>query len=270
MTKSMFLVMIFILVVRSFSFSQVTKLWESPASTVAFPVNQIGSLKIAYYYQRDDSAKSITLFDATSFSMIYSIPNPDSSGVGCVIPDINGNGYPEIVMYGYRKNITIRDLHTGAVIVTFDPPSGYNYQYYEVGETIGDNVLKMFIVKLADDFSSQALVVYSLGVTAPASVSETKTNTPSTLTLEQNYPNPFNPSTTIQYEIPTQAIVQITIYDISGRLLRTIRPGEQAPGIHTVVWDGKDHAGYSVSSGSYFYQVKVGEAVQIKKAMLIR
>jgi len=89
-------------------------------------------------------------------------------------------------------------------------------------------------------------------------------------TLEQNYPNPFNPSTKIKYSIPsveTQnfAFVQLKIYDVLGREVATLVNREQKPGHYEVNWDaGKQ------SSGIYFYQLKSGKNVQIRKMILLK
>ena len=93
---------------------------------------------------------------------------------------------------------------------------------------------------------------------------------PNQFHLEQNFPNPFNPSTTIEYQLPTRSNVTISIYNSVGQLVRVLHPGELAPGTYRTVWDSKDEAGNSVASGAYFYQVKVGDAVQTKKAVFIK
>ncbi|MEN8192296.1 MAG: FlgD immunoglobulin-like domain containing protein, partial [Bacteroidota bacterium] len=106
---------------------------------------------------------------------------------------------------------------------------------------------------------------------------------PTEYTLCQNYPNPFNPSTTIKYEIPGQArndntFVTLKVYDILGREVTTLVNKQQKPGYYEVKWNSLSASGgHSVSSGIYFYQLKVysarGEAglfVQSKKLMLMK
>jgi len=78
--------------------------------------------------------------------------------------------------------------------------------------------------------------------------------------LLPNYPNPFNPETWIPFEINYQSEVSITIYDISGKLVRTIDLGFQHAGIYTTrdraaYWDGKSELGERVASGIYFYSI---------------
>lgn len=68
------------------------------------------------------------------------------------------------------------------------------------------------------------------------------------------YPNPFNPSTTISYTIPYVSNVEISIYDIMGREIKSFTTYQQAKGSHKVVWDGTNSSGNRVSSGIYFYR----------------
>ena len=74
--------------------------------------------------------------------------------------------------------------------------------------------------------------------------------------LSQNYPNPFNPSTTIQFSLPARATVTLTIFDVSGRQVRSILNEDREAGSHTVVWDARDNRGQEVSSGVYFYRLE--------------
>lgn len=93
-------------------------------------------------------------------------------------------------------------------------------------------------------------------------------NSPKMFKLFQNYPNPFNPSTTIEYQVATQGDVEVSVYDINGRLVRNLVNEAQRPGSYTLQWNGRDAAGINVSSGTYFYQVK-SEGTQLVKKMLL-
>ena len=73
--------------------------------------------------------------------------------------------------------------------------------------------------------------------------------------LGGNYPNPFNPVTRIAFDVPSPgAVVELRIYDVSGRLVRTLVDGEVPPGRHSAEWDGTDRSGAAVASGVYFYR----------------
>lgn len=89
--------------------------------------------------------------------------------------------------------------------------------------------------------------------------------------LHQNVPNPFNPSTTIRYEVPADGIeVAIRIYDVNGRLVRTLVEGPQSAGDKSTVWNGRNSSGESVASGVYFYRMTAPEFVKTKKMILLR
>ncbi len=73
----------------------------------------------------------------------------------------------------------------------------------------------------------------------------------------QNYPNPFNPTTTIRYQLPVAAQVELQIYDILGRPVRDLVNERQKPGYYEVQWDGTNDAGESVSNGIYMYRLYI-------------
>lgn len=93
---------------------------------------------------------------------------------------------------------------------------------------------------------------------------------PTVFSVEQNYPNPFNPTTTIKYALPKAGLVSIKIYDILGRLVKTLVNTEMLAGKFNVVWDGDNQFGHKVASGTYFYQVINGSNVISKKMLLIK
>lgn len=99
---------------------------------------------------------------------------------------------------------------------------------------------------------------------------------PSGFVLEQNYPNPFNPNTHIGFRIPqggaegTSGFIELKIYDITGRVVRTLVSEPKMPGRYVVEWDGANEFGQRVASGVYFYQLAAGRQVQSKKMVLLR
>jgi len=94
---------------------------------------------------------------------------------------------------------------------------------------------------------------------------EPVTMNPTDFTLFPNYPNPFNLSTRIGYELPRPVQVNISIYDIRGRLVTNLVNERMDAGYHTVVWEGN-----SVSSGVYFYRLTAGEFTSIRKMILVK
>jgi subtilisin family serine protease len=88
--------------------------------------------------------------------------------------------------------------------------------------------------------------------------------------LGQNYPNPFNPVTVIEYSISRTVPVRLEIYDVAGRLVRTLVDERQRPDAYRVPWDGKDNDDRPVASGVYFYRLEAGDFVQSKKLVLLK
>ena len=87
-------------------------------------------------------------------------------------------------------------------------------------------------------------------------VNEATTEIPQTYELLGNYPNPFNPSTTIKYALPYSSDVELTIYDITGKVVKVFSESGQSAGYQNIVWFGNDQNGSKVSSGIYLYKFK--------------
>jgi hypothetical protein len=88
---------------------------------------------------------------------------------------------------------------------------------------------------------------------------------PQQFRLLQNSPNPFNPSTSIQFSLPETMFVELTVFDVIGRLVKTLAKSEFTAGIHQVQFDAS-----SLSSGIYLYRIQSGNQVIVKKMMLVK
>lgn len=93
---------------------------------------------------------------------------------------------------------------------------------------------------------------------------------PESFVLHQNYPNPFNPSTKIEYSVQNTGIAIIKIYNNLGQLVRTLVDEEKSAGKYTEIWDSKDNNSKQVASGTYFYQLQVGEFTSTKKIIFLK
>ena len=112
-------------------------------------------------------------------------------------------------------------------------------------------------------------IVFSMN--APTVVDDTNgEGIPSQFTLHQSYPNPFNPETAIRYQLSSAGKVELAIYDITGRRVRVLVRGVQNAGVHTAVWDGRDHGGRAVASGIYLYRLVSREQVRTRRMVLMR
>jgi hypothetical protein len=94
---------------------------------------------------------------------------------------------------------------------------------------------------------------------------------PKMFALHQNVPNPFNPTTVIQYDVPEEGgEVTLLIYDVAGRLVRTLVDHQQTAGRKRVTWNGDDDRGSRVASGVYFYRMRAPGFDVTKKMVLIQ
>lgn len=110
-------------------------------------------------------------------------------------------------------------------------------------------------------------------IKAIAGLNEDASPTPTAVLVTQlkgSYPNPFNPSTVIEYSIAKDSNVKLAVYDVSGRLIKTLVDGFQRSNNYKVSWDGKNNRGVTVGSGVYFYRMKAGEFASTKKFVLMR
>jgi hypothetical protein len=93
---------------------------------------------------------------------------------------------------------------------------------------------------------------------------------PNVYILGQNYPNPFNPVTTLRYDLPEDALVNITIYDIMGKIVNNLVSNQQNAGYKSIQWNATNSAGQPVSAGLYFYTIEAGEFRQTRKMVLLK
>ena len=88
--------------------------------------------------------------------------------------------------------------------------------------------------------------------------------------LSQNYPNPFNPATLITFSVRVPGEVKLRIYDVTGRVLRTLVDGWRGTGAYREMWDGKRDDGTAVASGVYFYRLETNGFTATHKMVLMR
>ena len=98
---------------------------------------------------------------------------------------------------------------------------------------------------------------------------------PEASALLPNYPNPFNPETWIPYHLAKDAVVVLTIYDVRGSVVRTLKMGHQLAGVYqskhrAAYWDGKNQIGEKVASGLYFYSLTAGDFTATRKMLIAK
>jgi len=88
---------------------------------------------------------------------------------------------------------------------------------------------------------------------------------PMVTTLKANYPNPFNPTTTISYQLAKNSLVRLKIYDVLGREVATLVDSNQQKGSHQITFNASQ-----LASGIYFYRLRAGDKVIVKKMLLMK
>ena len=88
--------------------------------------------------------------------------------------------------------------------------------------------------------------------------------------VHNNFPNPFNPVTTLCYDLPEDAMVNITIYDMMGRVVSNLVSSQQNAGYKSIQWNATNNAGQSISAGVYLYTIEAGKLRQTKKMVLLK
>ena len=119
-------------------------------------------------------------------------------------------------------------------------------------------------------FGTYKIQVRDLADLGQLGVDEDFESLPRRFALYDNFPNPFNPETRIRFEIANQENVQLIIYDMLGRKVRTLVNDNYNPGMYVINWDGMNDNRQPVSSGPYLYRIKAGEFIDHKKMILVR
>lgn len=122
--------------------------------------------------------------------------------------------------------------------------------------------IKVSAVSAEEKETFTTTISFSLGIIDNI---ENENSTPTSFKLYNNYPNPFNPSTQIRYDIPNSALVTLSIFDLSGKLVKTIVNEVKAAGSYSVIFEASD-----LSSGIYLYRLQAGSYTNVQKMTLIK
>ncbi len=101
-------------------------------------------------------------------------------------------------------------------------------------------------------------------------IDDTDNNLPTEFALSQNFPNPFNPSTTIGFSLPTASFVELSIYNIEGKKVKTLVEQNLSAGQHNIEWDGTNNSGSQIATGMYIYRMTTETFSTSKKMVLLK
>jgi hypothetical protein len=149
----------------------------------------------------------------------------------------------------------------------FDPPwviAPSDSGFYDV-------IVKAIMVP-SDTFPSNDSLVLVDTVRVCVGVEENpeEASIPTSFILNQSHPNPTSGKTEIQYGLPLDTPVNLSVYDVTGRLVIVLANGRQEAGFHKAHWDGKDVHGRDVGTGVYFYRLRAGDFIATKKMVVLR
>ncbi len=102
---------------------------------------------------------------------------------------------------------------------------------------------------------------------APVSV---ETPRPLTVELRASAPNPFTDRTTVTFDLPRRESASLRVFDVTGRVVRTLASGEMEAGTHRAVWDGRNDGGATVEAGLYFYRLDAGTVSATRRVAFVR
>ena len=185
-------------------------------------------------------------------------------------------------MEGFR--VAVKNLSTGREVTTVTGTDEIGYRITTVdietgrAATIGD------ILEVSAESSDPLIGVQPLWYTITAEdVKRSRIQLPALIAYEiptetellANYPNPFNPETWIPYQLAQDVFVTLTIYDVNGRIIRTLDVGHRIAAVYesrskAIYWDGKNRLGESVTSGIYFYTLTAGDYSATRKMVILK
>ena len=153
--------------------------------------------------------------------------------------------------------------NNGAVIVPNDHQSSILWQQINLGSMPPNGSLESSKIELIKKWIDEGALEKILKIEDQVSLIEK-------FQLNQNYPNPFNPITTISYYLPKSELVDITIYDITGRIVKNLVSTTQKAGYNSIQWNATNNSGQKVNSGIYLYTIQAGNFRQTKKINYIK
>ena len=192
---------------------------------------------------------------------------------GGITPYISGDTESDLFQYyiGYSDSSGVLIPHIPISIADIDD----NDNFHQLCFSTNDEIVKIsMMANTVEDPNHDPNLYSEIDVSAcngGESLRVPNLNVPANnFILKDNYPNPFNPLTTISYELLADGIVNIVIYNLIGKKIKTLFSGFQTSGSKNVNWNATNTQGEPVSAGVYLYTIKAGEFRQTKKMVLLK
>ena len=261
--------------------------------------------ELTHFLTETDGQLGVTANDAVailrfSTGLIDTLPDSAECAPGVDVTRRNGrlvaNSYDSQKLEVAIDLDDFRDIHSADIVLTYNP------QMMEVADVSGTPTvsgwlstygtptpgqLKIALAGLSQPTGDSSLVTVSFDATSADAIKHldltelklnglkaTVQNLPKAFALLQNYPNPFNPETWIPYHLSEPVSVTVTIYSVTGQMVRRLELGNRMPGSYVdrsraVYWDGRNEWGEKTSSGIYFYQLQAGRDASVRKMTIV-
>jgi M6 family metalloprotease-like protein len=190
---------------------------------------------------------------------------PSSVAIG----DLNGDGIPDLAITN-ESSATVSVL-LGNGNGTFAPKSDRGTGSSPISMAIGDLNEDGRLDLVTADYSSNTVSVLFNISTMTTDVGPALLGLSRTFQLLASRPNPSRGTSEIRFALPTACAVDVTLFDLAGRKVRSLVSGERVtPGEHSIRWDGRDGSGARVRNGVYLVQVRAGRDVSVRKLIVLR
>ncbi|MBH31587.1 MAG: hypothetical protein CMG71_06310 [Candidatus Marinimicrobia bacterium] len=217
--------------------------------------------------------------DTTSIQLIQQGPSPileiSSDHISISLPIGTKSGKVEIQSQGPPVRLLNEEISEKGIFLSRESNAGNRI----INFALFDKETAHKVKELT--FSLEKSAIFKLGLSysfyrssgeiiSSGTTSLFDTPIPISFALRQNFPNPFNSVTLIGYDLPKRSHVEITVYDLMGRSIRKLVDGEQAPGLHSVIWNGRDESGRPLGSGTFLLRMKSSSFTAVRKMLLLK
>ncbi len=122
----------------------------------------------------------------------------------------------------------------------------------------------------ARPLTNESAIYFTTGYGTHAGIVADHNNEPQWMELFAAYPNPFNPETKIEFTLTQNTQVELTIYDVTGRKVKTLVEETLPAGRHSYVWSGEDYRGQQSASGVYLYRLSTPQTTDVRKMIMLK
>jgi len=255
-------------------------IWDPPniSTSSKVPTNR----DLIEYCVYEDGAQLAFVQDI--YSLYFFSPGTYSFFVTAIYADPSGESVPSntvivTISFSSPENLTAVSQGQNIYIEWNTPINGTyltNYKIYRNGEFIIDTTENNYLDEsiAVGTYSYYVIANYYGNLSEPSNtvtIDHTLTgeNLIMQMNLLSNHPNPFNPSTTIKYSIQNDSKVELSVFNIKGQIIKILANNEFTKGKHSIIWYGKDESGKSVSSGVYYYKLRVNGKTEVANKCLL-